>query len=124
MIIRANNKDIQVKSVLGEKIKRNGNSYPALRFEFENEITTDDVTALLSGSFEIVDDNNNVIGTYEGYNTKGSISFVMGKITTAEQKVVELEAEKANLETSLATTQAENTELQEAINVMVGGSAE
>lgn len=124
MIIRANNKDIQVKSVLGEKIKRNGNSYPALRFEFENEITTDDVTALLSGSFEIVDDNDNVIGTYEGYNTKGSISFVMGKITTAEQKVVELEAEKANLETSLATTQAENTELQEAINVMVGGSAE
>ena len=124
MIIRANNKDIQVKSILSEKIKRNGNSYPALRFEFENEITTDDVTALLSGSFEIVDDNNNVIGTYEGYNTKGSISFVMGKITTAEQKVVELEAEKANLETSLATTQAENTELQEAINVMVGGSAE
>lgn len=111
MIIRANNKDIQVKSVLGEKIKRNGNSYPALRFEFENEITADDITALLSGSFEIVDDNDNVIGTYEGYNTKGSISFVMGKITTAEQKVVELEAEKANLETSLATTQAENTEL-------------
>ena len=124
MIIRANNKDIQVKSVLGEKIKRNGNSYPALRFEFENEITADNITALLSGSFEIVDDNDNVIGTYEGYNTKGSISFVMGKITTAEQKVVELEAEKANLETSLATTQAENTELQEAINVMVGGSAE
>ena len=124
MIIRTNNKDIQVQSVLGEKIKRNGNSYPALRFEFENEITTDDVTALLSGSFEIVDDNDNVIGIYEGYNTKGSISFVMGKITTAEQKVIELEAEKANLETSLATTQAENTELQEAINVMVGGSAE
>ena len=122
MIIRANNKDIQVKSVLGEKIKRNGNSYPALRFEFENEITTDDVTALLSGSFEIVDDNDNVIGTYEGYNTKGSISFVMGKITTAEQKVVELEAEKANLETSLATTQAENMELQEAIDVIVGGN--
>ena len=122
MIIRANNKDIQVKSVLGEKIKRNGNSYPALRFEFENEITTDDITALLSGFFEIVDDNDNVIGTYEGYNTKGSISFVMGKITTAEQKVVELEAEKANLETSLATTQAENMELQEAIDVIVGGN--
>ena len=122
MIIRANNKDIQVKSVLGEKIKRNGNSYPALRFEFENEITTDDITALLSGFFEIVDDNDNVIGTYEGYNTKGSISFVMGIITTAEQKVVELEAEKANLETSLATTQAENMELQEAIDVIVGGN--
>lgn len=122
MIIRTNNKDIPVKSILSEKIKRNGNSYPALRFEFENEITADNITALLSGSFEIVDDNDNVIGTYEGYNTKGSISFVMGKITTAEQKVVELEAEKANLETSLATTQAENMELQEAIDVIVGGN--
>lgn len=124
MIIRANGIDIQVKSVLGEKMKRNGNSYPALRFEFEDEITVDDVNALMSGSFDIVDDNGNVAGTYDGYNTKGSISFVMGKITTAEQKVVELEAEKVSLETSLETTQAENAELHEAINVMVGGSAE
>lgn len=124
MIIRTNGIDIQVKSVLGEKMKRNGNSYPALRFEFEDEITVDDVNALMSGSFDIVDDNGNVAGTYDGYNTKGSISFVMGKITTAEQKVVELEAEKVSLETSLETTQAENAELHEAINVMVGGSAE
>lgn len=124
MVIRTNGIDIQVKSVLGEKMKRNGNSYPALRFEFEDEITVDDVNALMSGSFDIVDDNGNVAGTYDGYNTKGSISFVMGKITTAEQKVVELEAEKVSLETSLETTQAENAELHEAINVMVGGSAE
>lgn len=124
MVIRTNGIDIQVKSVLGEKMKRNGNSYPALRFEFEDEITVNDVNALMSGSFDIVDDNGNVAGTYDGYNTKGSISFVMGKITTAEQKVVELEAEKVSLETSLETTQAENAELHEAINVMVGGSAE
>lgn len=124
MIIRTNGIDIQVKSVLGEKMKRNGNSYPALRFEFEDEITVDDVNALMAGSFDIIDDNGNVAGTYNGYNTKGSISFVMGKITTAEQKVVELEAEKVSLETSLETTQAENAELHEAINVMVGGSAE
>lgn len=117
MIIRTNNKNINVKSVIGDSLKRNGYSYPALRFEFENEITANDITALMSGSFEILDDNENVMGSYEGYNTKGSISFVMGKVTTAEQKVVELEE-------SLATTQAENAELQEAINVMVGGSAE
>lgn len=145
MIIRANNKDIQVKSVLGEKIKRNGNSYPALRFEFENEITTDDVTALLSGSFEIVDNNNNVIGTYEGYNTKGSISFVIGKITTADEHVVELEEANSTLQQNLeATTQnLENTtqelnvttqnlktvteeknQISEALNIILGGSAE
>lgn len=123
MVIRANGIDIQVKSVFGEKMKRNGNSYPALRFEFDDEITVDDVNALMAGSFDIIDDNGNVAGTYNGYNTKGSISFVLGKITTAEQKVVELEADKASLETSLETAQAENAELQEAINVMVGGSA-
>lgn len=117
MIIRANDREIQVNSVLSEKIRRNGNSYPALRFEFENEITADDIAALMCGSFEILDDDGNVAGVHEGYNTKGSLSFVMGKITTAEQKVTELEA-------TLATTQAENAELQEAINVMVGGSAE
>lgn len=124
MVIRANGIDIHVKSVFGEKMKRNGNSYPALRFEFDDEITVDDVNALMAGSFDIIDDNGNVAGTYNGYNTKGSISFVLGKITTAEQKVVELEADKASLETSLETAQAENAELQEAINVMVGGSAE
>ena len=92
MIIRANDREIQVNSVLGEKIKRNGNSYPALRFEFENEVTADDIAALMCGSFEILDDDGNVARVYEGYNIKSSLSFVMGKITTAEQKVAELEA--------------------------------
>lgn len=116
MIIRTNEKDIYVKSIVGDSLKRNGNLYPALRFEFENEIAADDITALMSGSFEILDDNGGVMGTYNGYNTKGSISFVMGKITTSGQKVAELEE-------LLATAQAENAELQEALNVVIGGNA-
>lgn len=138
MIIRTNNKDIQVKSVLGEKIKRNGNSYPALRFEFENEITADTVASLMSGSFEILDDRGNVIGTYEGYNTKGSISFVIGKITTANERVVELEAANSTLQQNLenttqelnVTTQnletvtEEKNQISEALNIILGGSAE
>lgn len=117
MIIRANDVEVQVKSVISDKLKKNGTSYPALRFEFDNEIPAEAVSALMSGVIEILDDDGNVIGTHEGYNTKGSISLVVGKITTAEEKVAELE-------TALADSQAANAELQEALNVVVGGSEE
>lgn len=145
MIIRANNKEIHVKSVLGDFLKRSGKTYPALRFEFENAAAAEDVEALLSGSFEILDDSGEVVGAHEGYNTLKSVSVVVGKVTTAEQQIEELEAtvaaaeaEKtalaeslaaseatnAELTTNLETAQAENAELQSAINVMVGGNAE
>ena len=136
MIIRANDKQIQVKTILGDSIKRNGKTYPALRFDFDNAASEEDVNALLSGSFEILDDNGEVIGAHEGYNTLKNISVVIGKITTAEQKIEELEAEKtalaeslaqseatnAELTTTLETTQAEKEELQNAVDVIVGGS--
>ena len=116
MIIRANDKEINIKSIFGDSIRRNGKTYPALRFEFDNEVVSEDVEALLSGSFEILDDNGEVIGTHEGYNTLNSVSVVIGKITTNEQRIEELEA-------SLAATEAANAELQSAIDVMVGGNA-
>ena len=135
MIIRANDKEINVKSILGDFLKRNGKSYPALRFEFDNEATAADIEVLLSGSFEILDDNGEVMGVHEGYNTLKSVSVVVGKITTDEQKIEELEAEKsalaeslaqseaanAELATTLETTQAEKEELQNAVDVIVGG---
>ena len=142
MIIRANDKEINVKSILGDFLKRNGKSYPALRFEFDNEATAADIEVLLSGSFEILDDNGEVMGVHEGYNTLKSVSAVVGKITTNEQKIEELEAavavkeaeksalaeslaqsEAANAEltTTLETTQAEMEELQNAVDVIVGG---
>ena len=138
MIIRANNKEINVKNIFTDFLKRNGKTYPALRFEFENEAPAEDVQALMSGSFEILDDNGEVLGTHEGYNTLKSVSVVVGKITTDEQKIEELEAEKsvlaeslaaseatnAELTTTLETTQAEKEELQNAVNVIVGGGTE
>lgn len=137
MIIRANDKEINVKSILGDFLKRNGKSYPALRFEFDNEANAADIEVLLSGSFEILDDNGEVMGVHEGYNTLKSVSVVVGKITTDEQKIEELEAEKsalaeslaqseaanAELTTTLETTQAEKEELQNAVDVIVGGGA-
>ena len=145
MIIRSNGKEIPVKSILGDFLKRNGKTYPALRFEFENAAAAEDVESLLSGSFEILDDSGEVVGTHEGYNTLKSVSVVIGKVTTEEQRIEELEAtvaaaeaEKtalaeslaaseatnAELTTNLETAQAEKEELQSAIDVMVGGNAE
>lgn len=43
MIIHINDKNINVKSVIWDSFKQNGYSYPALHFEFENEITADDI---------------------------------------------------------------------------------
>lgn len=145
MIIRANNKEINIKNIFTDFLKRNGKTYPALRFEFDNEAPAEDVQALMSGGFEILDDNGEVLGTHEGYNTLKSVSVVIGKITTDEQKIEELEAtvaakeaeksalaeslaqsEAANAEltTTLETTQAEKEELQNAVDVIVGGGTE
>ena len=117
MIIRANDKEIAVKVVLGESLRRNGKEYPALRFEFENEAKAEDIEALLTGNFEIFDNSGELLGVHEGYNTLKGISVVIGKITPDEQRIEELEA-------SLAATEAANEELQNAIDVMVGGNAE
>lgn len=114
MIILANDREIQVNSVQGEKISRDGRSYPALRFEFSNAINAEDVEALMCGVFNILDDDGNLLGIHEGYNTKGSLSVVIGKITTAEQERNEIAA-------TLATTQQEKTELQEALSILLEG---
>lgn len=145
MIIRNGEKIVNIKSVISDTMKRNGKTYPALRFDFADEITAADLEALMSGSFEILDDEGNVLGVHEGYNTLKSLSVSIGKITTDEQKIEELEAtvaateaDKAALEASLAdseatnaelttnleTAQAEKAELQNAIDIMVGGNAE
>lgn len=117
MIIRTNDKELQVKTVISDTIRKGTKTYPALRFEFENEATAEDVQALVSGNFEILDSSGNVMGTYEGYTTLKSISVTIGKITTEEQQVEELK-------TALAASKAESAELQKALNVVVGGNAE
>lgn len=111
MIIKTNSHDVTVSSVMSTYMRKDGKTYPALKFVFDGAISAEDIAALTSGSFSIGED------VHEGYNTQGEISVIVGKITTAEQRVVELEAE-------LEASQAEKEELQQAVNVMVGGSEE
>ena len=107
MIIRANKKEIKVKAIFGDSLKRGGKSYPALRFEFEKGATAEEVEALLSGNFEILNDNGEVVATHEGYNTLKGVSVVVGKITAEEQRIEELEAELAAVTEEKAVLTAE-----------------
>lgn len=92
MIIKTNNRDISVHNIHSELMRQNGNSYPALRFVFSGGVTEAELDALCSGMLEIVDDDGNVIGVHEGYTTRKELSFVVGKIETAEKERDELAA--------------------------------
>lgn len=99
MIIRANDKTINAENILGENIRKNGKTYPALRIMFSGSVTDDELDALCSGNIEILDDAGNVVGVHEGYTTRGGHSLVIAKITTAEQ-------ERDNLAAALAVEEA------------------
>lgn len=86
MIIKAKGKEIAVKNVYSETIRQNGNNFPAFRFVFEAGVTADELDALSSGAFEMFDDNGQIVGSHEGYTTRKELSFVLGKIITAEQE--------------------------------------
>lgn len=92
MIIKAKEFNIPVSGVHGVSIQSGGKSYPALRFEFDSGVTEDELNALCSGNLEIIDDNGKVQGVHIGYTTRRGLSFVVGKIETAEQKLAETEA--------------------------------
>lgn len=109
MIIRANDKTINAINILGENIRKNGKSYPALRFVLAGGVTAAELDALCSGNIEIIDDAGNVVGVHEGYTTRGEHSIVIAKITTAEQERDEMaaalaveEAKKPYIETLTA----------------------
>lgn len=80
MIIKTKSRDIEVSSVVSTTIRKGGKSYPALKINFPNAISEDDLTALVSGEFDIGGN------AHEGYNTLGEISVIVGKITTAEEE--------------------------------------
>ena len=111
MIIKTDSHDVNVISVMSTNLRKNGKVYPALKFLFDGAVSAEDIVALTSGNITIGED------IHEGYNTLGDISVVVGKITTPEQRLVELEQMMADI-------QAEKEELQAAVNVMVGGSEE
>lgn len=92
MIIKAKGKDIAVKNIYSETIRQNGKNFPAFRFVFDGGVTADELDALCSGAFEMYNDNGQIVSSHEGYTTRKELSFVLGKITTAEQERDELAA--------------------------------
>lgn len=125
MIIKANEREISVTSVISDKMKSGGKTYPALRFEFAGGISDEDIAVLSSGSLELIDEETGeVLGVQEGYNTVKCVSLLVGKITPDEARIAELEAELAAAQAQTAEAETANAELQDAINVIVGGNAE
>lgn len=82
MIIQANNREVNVKSVFATQISKGGKSFPALKFVFEGGVTDSDIEALTSGNI-IIDEF-----AHDGYTTLGEISVLVGKITTAEDELL------------------------------------
>ena len=106
MIIIANEREINVESVISTTIRQNGKSYPALKFVFGGEITAEDIEALASGNIAI--DKS----VHDGYTTLGEISLIVGKVTTAE-------AERDSLASELTATKAEHAEMKENVSVIL-----
>ena len=117
MKIKTSTNEIEVSTIVSTNMKSGTKTYPALKFVFPSGVSADEISAMLEGSFDIIDDNNNVAGTYEGYNTHKETAVIIGKITTAEQQIEELEAE-------LAAAQEANAELQETVDIIVNGEVE
>ena len=93
MKIRTNNTEIPVNGIYSETLRRDGKSYSALRIVVDGGLSQTEINALCSGTLEILDDAGNVVGTHDGYTTAGEHSFIIGRITTAEQEIAELEHE-------------------------------
>ena len=118
MFIKTANKEITINSVISTSFKMGTDTFPAFKILFPEEVLAEDVTEILSGSFDICDNEGNVMGTHEGYNTKREIALTVGKITTDEEKIMQLEESLANTNASLETAnstiadlEAENAEL-------------
>lgn len=95
MKIKANNREIEVSSVVSSAISRNGKKYPALRFIFGGGVSDEDIAALTSGSITINGNEHN------GYNTLDEISVTIGAITTAEEERDAIQAEHAEMKESV-----------------------
>ncbi len=92
MIVKTKNEEIHAKTIHAETIHHDGKTYPAIRIVLDDGITKECLDALTSGRIEILDDNRLPLGVHDGYTTPGEHSYIIGKITTAEQERDELAA--------------------------------
>ena len=117
MIIRTSDRDIHVIAVYDDIMTENKRTFPALRFEFEAGVSTEEIQSLMSGSFEILNDLGEALGTHEGYNTLNKVSVTIAQVKTAEQERDEAEQQRDAAE-------QERDELQETLNILLGGEVE
>ena len=116
-----NNQTIQIKDIERESLMRNFHNYPAVRLDFVTEITAAQVEAIVAGGFTLYDDYNTELTTYEGYTTLGKISLVLAQITTTDEERDALAEQNATLTTNLNAVEQKNTELTEALDIVIGG---
>ena len=112
MKIKTANTEFPVVKIVSEAMKKGVYTYPALKIVLPDSIPAEYVSEILSGKFDIIDDMGNVAMTYEGYKTLKEISITVGRITTADERVEELESE-------LETTQAEHAEMKENVDLIL-----
>lgn len=117
MIIRTNDRDVKIIAVYDDIVMQGKYTFPALRFEFEAGVSDEEINAILSGSFQILNDNGEVLGSHEGYTTLNKVAVIAAKITSAEQQIVELTS-------SLETSEAKNATYQEEIQSLEAENAE
>lgn len=100
MKIKTLNKEIEVKSILGERLRSGTHEYPSLKIMMPKDITQEEIDALLEGSLIIIDDDGNEY-KHTGYNTLKEVSITIAAITSDEQKIEDLEAKLAETERKL-----------------------
>lgn len=115
MKLKTKTKEIPISGFLSETMRRGIHKYPALKINLPNGISTEEVNEILTGVFDILDDDGNVILTYEGYTTLGEISVIVGKITTADERVEELEAELTDTKGKLEEVNIAHAEYRETV---------
>lgn len=106
MKIKTLSREIEVKTILGETTKSGNRYYPTLKMVMPEGISKDDISALLEGSFTIID-NEGIEYKHEGYNTLKEVSISIMQVTSAEQEIEELEAKLAEAQAEYDTTKTE-----------------
>ena len=92
MKVKANNIVVSIKNYYEKTTESNEEISSTIRFSFDGGVTDSELKALCSGKIEVIDDNGDVIGVYEGYTEKRSHVFVIEKIVNKNQERDELAA--------------------------------
>lgn len=99
MKVKANNMFITIKNYYEKTTELKDEIRSAIRFNFAGGVTAAELEALRSGNYEIIDDYDNVVAAYKGYDVSGELNLIVNKIVNKEQEREELAAALAVEET-------------------------